>query len=77
MNTTTASVTRFKTFTPYAYPGRMLFHALSDLEAGDLCRPLVVQGSRQSDVNSLERAWQQLITRHAILRTSFFLGRAG
>jgi amino acid adenylation domain-containing protein len=49
----------------------MLFHALYDPEAGVYCRQLSCALCGSLDPAVLERAWQQVVERHSILRTSF------
>ncbi|MBW4483049.1 MAG: amino acid adenylation domain-containing protein [Tildeniella torsiva UHER 1998/13D] len=49
----------------------MLIHALDEPEADVYCGQLLCQFSGALDVTAFENAWQQVIQRHAILRTRF------
>jgi amino acid adenylation domain-containing protein len=49
----------------------LLFHSLYELDAGLYVNQLVFELEGELDVPLLERAWQQVIARHAALRTSF------
>ena len=49
----------------------MLFHALQDPGAGVYCQQLVCHVEGEVDPDALEKAWQQALSRHTILRTAF------
>lgn len=49
----------------------MLFHSLLDPESGVYVDQLVAQLNGELDISSFRRAWQEVVNRHTILRTSF------
>src|SRR5262245_10078305 len=51
----------------------MLFHSVYDPGAGCYVQQMVCRLREEVDVVGLERAWQQTVERHDILRTSFKL----
>jgi amino acid adenylation domain-containing protein len=55
----------------------MLFHSLMAPESSAYLNQLVYKFTRGLDVEAFERAWQQAIDRHAILRTGFVWEGAG
>jgi amino acid adenylation domain-containing protein len=65
-----------------AYPASpvqqgMLFHSLLEPESSAYMNQLVYTFTRGLDVEAFERAWQQAMDRHAILRTGFVWEGAG
>lgn len=65
-----------------AYPASpvqqgMLFHSLLEPESSAYMNQLVYTFTRGLDIESFERAWQQAMDRHAILRTGFVWEGAG
>ncbi|WP_176560098.1 non-ribosomal peptide synthase/polyketide synthase [Brevibacillus dissolubilis] len=49
----------------------MLFHSLYAQDGGDYVVQLAMKCSTKLDVEAFEQAWQKVVERHAILRTSF------
>ena len=65
-----------------AYPASpvqhgMLFHSLLEPQSSAYMNQLIYKFTRGLDVDAFERAWQQAIDRHAILRTGFVWEGAG
>jgi hypothetical protein len=50
----------------------MLFHSLDAPESGVYCSRVSYTLSGNLDVSAFERAWQQVVDRHPVLRTSFY-----
>jgi len=55
----------------------MLFHSLYDSEPGMYCQQLICKFSRGFDRSAFQQAWQLVVDRHTILRTSFHWKEAG
>lgn len=49
----------------------MLFHSIFAPESGEYIEQMTAELHGKLDVSAFERAWQQVVTRHPILRTAF------